>query len=1240
MTSSRLQTLLFCVVIALTTSLSLHGQSTYGTVDGTVVDSTGAVVAGAQVTLTNTGTQEKRSQPTGDAGLYQFVNVSPGEYRIDIEKPGFKHFARTNVVVQVQQDTHIDVTLPVGQASETVEVTAETPLLQAETSSLGQVVEERKADELPLNGRNIFNLVSIAPSVITQGGAGGTPVGQNPFSWGNYQIGGSFGNQSAEYLDGQPLNIGYINLPIIIPTQDSIGEFKVQYNDLGAEWGKFSGGIVNLSTKSGTNQWHGEMYEYLRNKKLNANDYFDKFHELSNGLPNTTPPFVQNQYGFNIGGPVIKDKTFFFFSFEQYRLRQGVVTSTTVPTLLERTGDFSEICAAGFTNGICNTAVGTIYDPYTVNQTTGARQPYGLDPTDLPNCPGNCIPAAEINFNQATAKLVSLYAPPTSSGIANNFTAASSGGGNTNQSDVRVDQNINSKSRVFGRFSYNGLIDLAQNPFGTGLCQDRCDENYHTKAAVIDYNYTLTSNTILDFNFSASRFIYTRAPINSGFYLATIGWPAAYNSIVPTAARTPPTPCITEDKTVSCSQGNSFIQDYNTQFNFSPSATMIRGRHTIQFGGQLEEGFDNYAQTNIASGFFGFNGAFTQDNPKTPTAGTGEPIADLLLGLGQGESQSVGNQTSGVAEVPALTAGKQTYRALFVNDTFHATNKLTLNLGLRYELQGTWSERFNRLSYWNPNVTNATVSGCSGAAGSSCPGDVFLVNTGVNSTRNNLPLDKKEFSPRVGFAYALDSKTVIRGGYGIFWIPNYVAFNTNPDNDIINLATTAYDPSNDAGVTPASTVDYSNCGFGISAPIATVPGTTFGCAVQGPYGAGGIVGPPGRGTPTQTTSQFVAGQSLNQTTAYTDPKEGYVQQFNLDVQRQLPAGFFADVAYAGAIGVHLQQNTVQIDQIPDADLAMQGALTVPVTNTLAGITAGPLAPSVAPTIIAGQYLRPYPEFAGVNITGFGCCESSYHSLQVTVTRRFQGGGTLLAAYTNAKLMSNTDTLTSWLEGNTGGTGGVQDWNNLKGERSLSSQDVSQRLVISYVLDLPFGHGKQFLGGATGAVDKIVGGWGVDGVTTFQRGFPLKISYGGSTPLSSASLGTGKLRPDVVGGCSKTTSGSPTSRLGGAFGGPGWFNTACFTAPADWGFGDEPRVDATLRQDGINNFDFAIFKRTRFGPDDRLGLEFRTEFFDLFNHPQFGPPNTTCCTINNLAFGSVNSQINPPRQVQFALKFIF
>src|SRR5438876_2932496 len=303
--SRRSLTVALSVAFVLSTCSFLQGQSTYGAVTGSVTDPSGAAITDAKVTLTNLGTAETRTQPTNADGLYSFVNLIPGNYKIDIEKPGFKHITRTPIVVEVQQSAKIDVTLPVGQANETVEVTAETPLLQSETSSLGQVVEQRKANELPLNGRNIYNLITLSPGAVAQGGSGGTPVGQNPFSWGNYQVGGSFGNESAEYLDGQPLNIGYINLPIVIPTQDSVGEFKVQYNNLGAEWGKFSGGIVNLSTKPGTNSWHGSAYEFFRNKVLNANEYFHKQQQIQKGLKNEAPPWSQNQYGFSFGGPVI-----------------------------------------------------------------------------------------------------------------------------------------------------------------------------------------------------------------------------------------------------------------------------------------------------------------------------------------------------------------------------------------------------------------------------------------------------------------------------------------------------------------------------------------------------------------------------------------------------------------------------------------------------------------------------------------------------------------------------------------------------------------------------------------------------------------------------------------------------------------------------------------------------------------------------------------------------------------------
>jgi len=376
------------------------------------------------------------------------------------------------------------------------------------------------------------------------------------------------------------------------------------------------------------------------------------------------------------------------------------------------------------------------------------------------------------------------------------------------------------------------------------------------------------------------------------------------------------------------------------------------------------------------------------------------------------------------------------------------------------------------------------------------------------------------------------------------------------------------------------------------------------------------------------------------------PEFGYVEQYNLDVQRQLPAGFFADVAYAGSHGVHLEQYDTNINQIADsyvAQAASQAAAGTPVTliqsvtNPMAGTSGNPTIGGS--TIIAGQLLRPYPQYLGLSLGGYGCCFSSYNSLQATVTRRFQGGGTLLVAYTNAKLLSNTDTLTSWLESGTGGVGQVQDWNDLKAEKSLSSQDVSQRLIISYVLDLPFGHGKRFASGFSGAADKIVSGWGIDGITTFQRGFPLKITYAGSTPLEAANLGVANIRPDVVDGCDKKAGGGHVLN---------WFNTTCFTTPPAWGYGTESRTDPVLRTPGINNFDWAIFKRTTIA--ERYGLEFRSEFFNIFNHPYFSPPGTgfdgfgpTGAPLNG--FGQITTTVaagaaSPERVIQLALKFVF
>src|SRR6201987_1990043 len=370
--SSLAVLLAFCCLAPF--GVPVAAQSTFGSISGSVTDASGAAMPDATVTLTSSATAAKQTVTSGPDGLYSFVDLTPGSYVLEVEKQGFKHFKRDPVVVQVQQAVRIDVPMEVGAVTQTVEITAETPLLTPTSTSLGQVVDERKTNEIPLNGRNVFSLITLSPAAIATGtgsscSAGNSPVGPNPFSWGNYQVGGSFGNESAEYVDGQPVNIGYINLPVLLPDQDSISEFKVQYNNLGPEWGKFSGGIVDLSTKSGTNQYHGELYEYFRNKVLNSKPFF-----LA-----TNPPYVQNQYGATVGGPIIKDKTFFFFAWDAYRQRASSVFTTTVPTVDERSGIFPA-------------ATHPIFDPLSVSAACVAAPSAG-------NCartqfPGNTIPMA------------------------------------------------------------------------------------------------------------------------------------------------------------------------------------------------------------------------------------------------------------------------------------------------------------------------------------------------------------------------------------------------------------------------------------------------------------------------------------------------------------------------------------------------------------------------------------------------------------------------------------------------------------------------------------------------------------------------------------------------------------------------------------------------------------------------------------------------------------------------------
>ncbi len=1156
----------FIFVLLLVCSLApsrLSAQTSFGSITGTVTDSSGAPVPQVNVTLTSLATGEKRSIQSGGDGTYQFVNLNIGDYRIDAEKSGFKHLTQQPVNVEVQNTLKIDIALQVGALSQTIEVTAQTPLLQPETSSLGQVVGQRKLNELPLNGRNPLNLVALVPSVVPQGGSMQSPTGTNPFAWGNYQIGGGMANQSSMLLDGAPLYISSGQLALV-PTQDSLQEFKVQTNNLPAEFGRFAGGVINMTTKSGGNDLHGTAWEYLRNRVLNANDFFD------NRAGVTRPAFTQNQFGANLGGPVYiphvydgRNKSFFFVDYEGFRLRQGQSFTETVPTLAERGGSFSNLRDSSG-NQI------PIYDPLT----TAA---IGNGQYTRTQFAGNVIP--QNRLNPASLQLLKLYPLPNAAGNAltgvSNFVTNASVGGNNNQTVTRIDQNISDKQRLFARYNYWGNLNLPIDPFKTGVCQDRCTEAFNTNSFALDDVYSLSPTTILDVRVSYLRFSYNRTPETLGFNLADLGWPASLNSQV--AYNPEPSPCITgfDPANLFCSGGiGSTIVDRNENYDVLGSLTKIIGQHTVKMGGEFLRTVENYVQSNNPTGSFNFDQNFTASSPLKPNGGSG--LASFLLGY----------PSSGGALTPLPLAGEQLNWGAYVQDDWKVTKALTVNLGLRWNAILPWTERHDRESFFEPGVVNPVLQ----QEGLSYNGALGLVASADRSSRFNVNPNYKQFAPRVGMAYQAAPKTVLRAGYGISWLPPNLAGTYSTPNDFLGSFSTPYVASIDNGITP-----YGN----FSNPFP-----------------GGITQPPGRNPIYQ---QQALGQSIGET-SLNNPF-GYAQQWNFDVQQELGQGFLVDVAYAGSKGTHLPLGGQQIDQLPDQYLALGNQLLQQVANPFAGVVQrGSL---TAATVTAGQLLRPYPQYTGVSISGSDQGDSSYQSLQVKAEKRFSSGASFLVAYTHSKLISNTDALTSWLE--PGGKGGVQDWNNLRAERSVTSFDVPDRLVVSYVIDLPFGKGRRFLSSAHGAANLLVGGWGLEGVTTVQTGFPLHLT----TAQNLTNSYGGNSRPNALGNAS--ISGSAQSRLNR------WFDVSRFTQPAAFTFGNEGRNDPSLRASGVANWDFSTFKNFPFGPEGKLNLQFRAEFFNIFNRVQFGAPGQTYGTAQ---FGVVSTQQNLPRLVQFALRFVF
>ncbi|HEY4051147.1 MAG TPA: TonB-dependent receptor [Acidobacteriaceae bacterium] len=1143
---------------------SSSAQTTFGTILGTVIDQTGSAVAGATVTLTNLGTSDKRTDQSDSSGNYQFVNLVPGNYSVDFEKTGFNHLKRDLITIVVQAAVRVDTTLQVGDVKQTVTVDTVAPIIETQPGSLGQMVEGKVVQEMPLNGRNILNLVALAPGVVPQGSVSGNPLGNqangtftNNTGWGNYQIGGGMANQSAFYLDGVPLNTTYINSPALVPTQDAIQEFRVDSNAVSAEFGRFAGGVVNMATKSGTDQLHGSAYEYIRNKVLNANTFFNNRAHIP------TPAFTQNQYGVELGGPVRREKLFFFFSWEGFAFRTGNSITTTVPTAAMRNGDFSD------------PSLPPIFDPLTTCGLSGTSAcPPGRTATRV-QFPGNKIPTSRLD--PAAAQYMKYYGLPNLPGTINNFATNVSLGGNSRQYNGRIDWNVSENQRVFARYTWWNGTSLPSDPFHTHF--GGLNSYFGTQNFVIGDTYTFSPRTVADFRFSYLRGRDGFTPEQVGTNLALFGpaWAALAPQVTLPVA---PLASISGVYNFNGTDNRAILNDYS----LSSSLIKILGRHTFKFGGEVRRNQWNFAQSSTAAGTFSFDQGFTALNPTNlsapygSTTKTGYSVASFYLG----------NPATGTAASIAFTNSIEWYGGLYFQDTFAVSKKLTVTPGVRWDLPQGFTEVRDRLTVLQPNA----IDPLGAVVGLPLTGQLALVNSSAYPNRTQIEGHHKLFAPRVNVAYYANPTTSIRGGYGLSWIPpDMINYNMAPFQSPVNAATTTMVSS-------------------IGGTSELLPAATFG----NPFPTGLI--PPIGHDPSRLG--IFEGQSISSpvpTEAY-----GYAQQWNLEIQQELGSSLMFDIGYAGSKATHLSFLNQQLNQLPDGLLAMGPSLNTQVSNPFYGhITSGLLSNR---TVSRAQLLRPHPQFQNFQDTAAQHGGSHWSALETRVVKRFKTGGVLQGSYTWAKLIGNTDTLTSWLENH--GVAGVQDWNNLNAEMSRASFDVRNRFVASYVVNLPFGNGQHFWGNAGPLLNRVVGGWSVNGITTLQSGYPLALTTATNVTGSQG----GGSRPNVINQNKKLT-GAAQSRLSQ------WFNTAAFAQPAAFTFGNETRTDSSIRDAGIANWDFTIGKAIPI--TERFNFQFKTELFNLFNRVQFGDPGTQ---LGSATFGIVSSQLGNPRLIQFSGRLIF
>lgn len=1194
-----------------------RAQSVRGGIAGTITDTTGAVIPNATIVATNVSTGDKITTRSTSAGAYRIPEMPLGVYDLTVSSPGFQKATYSGIRVTVNSTIGQDVQLQAGSATQTVTVQANALALQTESSDLSGTVSEQQITELPLALGGVGALRSPQAFVFLLPGATGPGSGGGSGASGVQlmKIGGGQSLGSNVLLDGATMsrNTNGSNFDETAPSVEAIREFKVTTSIPEAEYGRTTGGIQSFVTKSGSNQYHGSVFDIIRNEDMDANSWFNNGYSAMNcvGAANTPacralyarPKDTQNDYGGSLGGYVRiphvydgKDKTFFFFSWEQFRQTHGASLTSTVPTALERQGDFSEVLQTASPAGInpCTgqqTYVGEIFDPETTQTVNGVpcRTPF----------PDNKIP--EDRFSSVSKNILKFYPEPTNGNLARNFTYPSSYPLTNTTYTARVDQSFGS-SRIFFSYSTRQNTRLTANPaLPDPVAPNEFNQNFVTHYGRFGWDYIFSPTLLNHLNFGTNRQNgknYAYGALHDVNYAQEAGLSNINSTLFPIIG--------VGNGITGLGAGNS-ANNIDNSLVLDDSISWEKGRHSFKFGGTVM--YFQQTGLTIPKGTFNFaNGQTAASSTSTSIANTGYGFASFLLGDVQGAS------TQQFADQPQWT---HWYYAGFAQDDMKVSSNLVLNLGVRYEVEPAKREIHNLTSNFSPTAIDPEY-GIPGALifGPQCHCNTKWADTWM-----------KDVGPRAGFAWtpgALHNRTTLRGGAGILYAPmQYLA---NETADMRTGYSASPNPTSGDKFSPAFNWDSGFPAF--QAPPILDPGYFNGGPLSANY------------------MQPTAG------------RPGTVYNWSLQVQQQLASDTILTIGYDGMRASNLNSDLQNINNISPSDFALGNELSSPiatagVSEPFAGFTAlwgGPKKAQVQ------QALRPFPQYGAI---GSACClqnlgHASYDALLVSLQKSFRNGLQYLVSYTWAKDITNADSINP---GTNAGVQGIQNPDDLKQEKSLSMQDIPHTLVFSYLYQLPFGRGRRFLNSSNTIVNTFLGGWEIGGIQRYMSGIPIsfgcasgipgwdncvRYSFTGN-PIKSAVERKQKLNPFFI---PHGADPNLNSLFNGAVYGsqtaanqtdPAFFdqNNVNYRGTGAYTLGTVPRVTGADRMNPFLNEDFSLIKRFQIREGTSFMLKF--EALNALNRHAWATPNVQ---PSALLFGVPAGTMENPRQCQITGRITF